>query len=180
MSVDSTRPTGDQLVLAVVAAAATLLVVPVIVVAGDFSLWMAPAAAIAAGFVFARHDSSHGLAALGIVALLWLAARPDALSPWTVVVALLMFTIHTCLALRSTAPPGATLGRVVVTRWLRRSALVAVLTLLVYVAAISLRNLHRSDAEVVLASALALLGGLILLLRQETLESERPGGHDPP
>ena len=174
MSSDDPRPAGDDRRLSALAALATVLVIPVIVVAGHFSLWMAPAAVIAAYAAFTKRDTSHGLAVLGVVALMWMAARPGSLSPWTIVVALLMFTIHTALALQTTAPPGVNLGGAIGLCWLRRSAVVLALTVLVYVAADALQGLHRSDAEVFLAAAFALLGCLVLLLRRETLEGVLP------
>ncbi|MDX6298014.1 MAG: hypothetical protein QOI51_1871 [Nocardioidaceae bacterium] len=175
---DAIRPMGDELVLSVIATVATLLVIPVIVVAGSLNAWMVVVVVLAAAMVYSRRDSAHGLAALGAIALAWIAGRPDPLSPWSVVIALLMFTVHGALALQTTAPPGAGLGRAVVTRWLVRSAVVAGITVVVYVVAVSLDNLHRSDGEAVLAAALALLGGLVLLLRQETLGGRRQGAGD--
>ena len=160
---------GQDQMLAGLAGVATVLVVPVVVVAGDFRAWMALALAIAAAMVATRQDSPHALAALGIIALVWIGARPDDLTPWSLVIALLMFTIHVALAFRTTAPPQATVDRTAVARWLGRCALVVALTGLVYLAALALRNLDRSDAEGVLAVAFALLSGLILVLRHETL-----------
>jgi hypothetical protein len=171
MSADPARRTGDDLVLSAGAAVAVLLVLPVIVVAGTFSFWMAPATLLAAFMVYYRRDSSHALAALGAIALMWVAADPGSLSPWSLPVAVLMLVVHTCLALQTTAPPGADLGRAVRTRWLNRAAVVGLLTALVYLLAVVLQNLHRSDAEIVLAATFALLGCLILLLRRETLDA---------
>ena len=48
MSSDDPRPAGDDRRLSALAALATVLVIPVIVVAGHFTLWMAPATVIAA------------------------------------------------------------------------------------------------------------------------------------
>ena len=148
MSAGDPRRRGDELLLAVAATVATLLTIPLVLLAGTFEFWMIAAVVAAAAMVYARRDSSHGLAALGVVVLVWVAARPDALSPWTVALALLMFTTHAALALQTTAPPGADLGRAVRERWLRRCALVAALTGLVYLVALALRDLHRSGAEV--------------------------------
>lgn len=175
---EAVRPIGDELVLSVIAAVATLLVIPVVVVAANLNAWMVVVVVIAAAMVFSRRDSAHALAALGAIALVWIAAGPNSLSAWSVVIALLMFTVHTALALQTTAPPGAGFGRAVVTRWLVRSAVVAGLTVVVYAAAVSLDDLHRSDGEAVLAAALALLGGLVLLLRRETLGGHRQGARD--
>jgi hypothetical protein len=169
MNPDSTRPRGHELVLAIVGVAAVLAVIPVIVVAGDLDFWMPVAAVVAAAAVFARRDSGHALVALAAVALMWLASGADPASWGTLVVALLMFVTHASLALRTTAPPGAAIGRDAVLRWLARSLLAAVLTGLVYALVYAVRDLERTDAEVILAAALLLLGCLILLLRQATL-----------
>jgi hypothetical protein len=171
MSADPSRRSGADLLLSVCAALAVLLVLPVVIAAGAFSFWMAPATLLAAFMVYHRRDSSHALAALGTLALMWIAADPGTLSPWSVPVALLMLVVHTCLALQTTAPPGAALGRAVWTRWLVRFSVVGLLTILVYLLAVVLQDLHRSDAEIVLAATLALLGCLILLLRRETLDA---------
>jgi len=169
MSTVEVTPPRDQPVLSLLAVAATALVFPVLVLAGDFRIVMVPGMLLAAGLVAAGRDSMHGLAALAIVAVLWVASGPDALTPWSPVLAVLMLTIHATLALRSTLPPGAALGSMLLLRWFWRCVAVVGLTGFVYVVGLALHHLHRGDNEVVAVVALALLGGLVLLLRHETV-----------
>lgn len=167
--------------LAVLAAACLIAVLPVVAVSGGLHLWMAPVLLIAAGLVFARHDTGHGLAALTLVALVWVVSTPDPESAWSLVVALLMFAAHTCLALQATGPPTANLAPAVVRRWLLRSASVAVLTAGTYAVARVMGTLTTAEAEVVLPLALTLLAALVLLLRLEIVsEQPPPPWHDSP
>jgi hypothetical protein len=170
MSTREARPQRDQPVLTAVAVTATLLVFPVLLLAGDFHLVTVPGVVLAAGLVAAGRDSGHALAALLIVAVLWLVSSPDALTPWSLVLAVLMLTTHSAAALRSSLPPGAGIGPLA-GRWLRRGGLVVALTALVYLVGIAVHHLHRGDSEVVVVLALCLLGALVLLLRSETLQS---------
>jgi membrane-bound ClpP family serine protease len=172
MNPDSIRPTGHELVVAIVGVVAVLLVLPVIAAAGNVSWWMVIVALGAAAFVFLRRDSGHGLAALAGITMMWLASDSDPASPWSLAVALLMFTTHTSLALRTTAPPGAPFSSTVVLRWLGRSAVICAVTAVVYLLVFAFRDLQQADAEVILALALAMLGALILLLRSETLDAQ--------
>ncbi|MDP9318433.1 MAG: hypothetical protein M3O94_05035 [Actinomycetota bacterium] len=167
MSTVEVTPPRDQPVLSLLAVAATVLVFPVLVLAGDFRIVMVPGMLLAAGLVAAGRDSMHGLAALAIVAVLWVASGPDALTPWSPVLAVLMLTIHATLALRSALPPGAALGSMLLLRWFWRCVAVVGLTGFVYVVGLALHHLPRGDNEVVVVVALALLGGLVLLLRHE-------------
>jgi len=168
----TTRPAAaapDERMLALASAVAIVLVLPVVLVAGHLALWMVAALGIAAALAYGRRDSWHGLVALAVVALVWIAAEPRTGSLWSLAVALLMFTTHACLALQASAPPGATLGQALQKRWLARSAVVAGATAIVYLAAVAARDLPRSDEETGLAVGLAVVAGLVLLLRQETL-----------
>ena len=171
MNSDSARLTGADLILALTGAAAVLLVLPVIAVAGDFAWWMVLVGVFGAATVYSRRDSGHGLVVLGAVAFMWLVAQPSASSAWNLAVAMLMFTVHITLALRTTAPPGAEMGREVARRWLLRAGLVSVLTTAVYVLVFALRNVRQANLEVVLAVSILALGGLVMLLRAETLDA---------
>lgn len=160
---------GDERMLALASAVAIALVLPVVLVAGHLHVWMVAALAIGAALAYGRRDSWHGLVALAVVALVWIAAQPDPGSVWSLAVALLMFTTHACLAVQATAPPGADLGRALRKRWVARSAVVAGATVSMYVAAVAARHLPHSDAGTGMAVGLVLVAGLVLLLRQETL-----------
>ena len=101
-----------------------------------------------------------------------LGVDPETDMKWTTyAVAMLMFTVHITLALRTTAPPGAEMGREVARRWLLRAGLVSVLTTAVYVLVFALRNVQQANLEVVLAVSILALGGLVMLLRAETLDA---------
>jgi hypothetical protein len=174
MSPAEPRPQRDQPLLTGVAVTSTLLVLPVIVLAGDLSVLTVPGVLLAAGLMAAGRDNARPLAALLIVAGLWLLSGPDAVTPWSLVLATLMLTMHSAVALRSSVPPGAAIGFGVVRGWLQRGALVVAVTALVYLVGIAVNHLERGDSEVVVVLALGLLGGLVLLLRQETLHDNEP------
>lgn len=178
MTLDPDVSGGPERALAVIGAAAILLVLPLEVVAGDVAPWMPVVILMATVLVYVRRDSPHGLIALAVVALSWLVASPDRLTAWTMVVAVLLFTAHTTLAMRTSAPPSAEFGRAVVLRWLGRWAAVVLVTVAVFGLAYAVKNLHRSDGEAVLALTLVLLGALVLLLRAETLDEGTPGADD--
>lgn len=171
MNLDSDRLTGHDLLLAIIGAVAVVLVVPALLLASHVDWWVPPVDLVAALFVFGRRDSVHGLIALAAIALMWIASGAGVSTPWSLVVAFLMFVAHGTLALRTTIPPRARLDRLVVTRWLRRGAAVMALTAAVYLLVFALRDLGQADAEIVLAAALVILGALILLLRAETLDA---------
>lgn len=163
---------GDQRILSAIAVAAVLLMLPVVILAGHFQLVTIPLIVLAALLVAADRDSLYGMAAVGILALLWIAARPATLSPWTLVTALLLFTIHAALALRTTEPPGASLGPVTVRRWVVRCGVVAAVTAGVYGVSLVLHLAQPHNNDIVVVLALVLLGALILLLRHESVEIE--------
>lgn len=170
MSAPEARPPRDQPLLSAAAVAATLLVLPLLAVAGNFHWLMVPGVGLAAALVAAGRDSLHALAALMLVALLWLVADPAPLSPWSLVLAVLMLTAHSAVALRSTVPPGATLDSAITLRWVWRGLAVIGLAVLVYLGGLAVHHLRRADSEVVVVVALVLLGGLVLLLRNETVQ----------
>ncbi len=172
MSEREVRPQRDQPMLTAVAVAATLLALPVILLAGDFRIVILPGVAIAAALVAAGRDTAHALGGLLILALLWVVSSPDADTPWSVVMATLMLTIHSAAALRSSLPPGASIGTELARRWLLRGGLVAGLTVLVYAVGIAVHHLDQGDSEVIVVLALCLVGGLVLLLRSETLHEQ--------
>ncbi len=174
MSTPPAPRSRDRAVLALLPTVAVISVLPVVVVAGRLQVWMVPAVVLAAASSYARPDSAGGLVALGVVALVWLAARPGGGSAWTLVVALLMFTAHACLSLQSTAPPGAAFDPVVKVRWLARSAVVTGLTAAIYVAALGFRHLPHTSTQLAPALSLALIAGVALLLRREALGGRTP------
>lgn len=163
----------DQPVLVLVAVTAVLLALPVVLLAGEVHLVAVPGVFLAAALIAAGRDSLHAGVALAIVVLLWLMARPNAVSPWSLVLALLMLTAHAAVALRSSVPPGAPLDRGVVLRWVGRGLAVTGITGLVYLVGLAVHQLNRGDNQLIVVAAPALLGGLILLLRHETVE-DRP------
>lgn len=169
MSSGYVEPPRDHPALLMVAVGATVLVLPLLAMAGDIRAVTVPGIIMAALLVAAGRDSMGALAALGIVTLLWVSSTPRDLTAWSLVLALLMMTIHAAVALRSTAPPGAALGSTVLLRWLGRFAVVMGVTGLAYVLALGLDHLHGGGNQIVVAAALAFLGGLVLLLRHETL-----------
>jgi hypothetical protein len=163
------RPDRDQPGLALLAVAATVLVLPVLVLAGDFRGADLPGIVLAAALVAVRRDTAHATVALLIVAVLWLHSSPAAVTPWSVVMATLMLTMHSATALRSSIPPRALVGSTLARRWLRRGAVVTGLTMLVYLLSVALHQLNRGSSELVLVLTLCLVVGLVLLLRSETL-----------
>jgi hypothetical protein len=171
MTQQEVRPQRDQPVLTMIAVSATLLALPVILLAGEFRIVMLPGIVLAAALVAAGRDTAHALAGLLIVALLWLLSDPDPVTPWSVALAILMLTSHSAVALRSSLPPGAPIGSALARRWLGRGAVVGGLTVLVYLAGLAVHHLNRGDSEVVVVLALCLVGGLVLLLRSETLHN---------
>lgn len=169
MSTGYVDPPRDHPVLVAVAVASIVLVLPVIALAGNIRGVTVPGIILAAVLVAAGRDSVGALAGLGLVVLLWVVSTPRTLTPWSVVLAVLMLTTHAAVALRSSAPPGARLGSTVLLRWLRRWAAVMGVTGLAYLLALALDKLHHGGSQVVVGLALGLLGVLVLLLRRETL-----------
>jgi hypothetical protein len=163
------RPDRDQPGLALLAVAATVLVLPVLALAGDFRGADLPGIGLAAVLVAARRDTAHATVALLIVAVLWLHSSPAAVTPWTLVMAVLMLTMHSATALRSSIPPRALVGSIVARRWLRRGAIVTGITGLVYLVSVALHQLDRGSSEMVVVLTLCLVVALVLLLRNETL-----------
>ncbi len=174
MTTREPRPQRDQPVLTAIAVAAALLVLPLIAIAGDFGIFDLPGIALAAGLVAGGRDTTRPLAGLLVIALLWVGSGPSEITAWTLVLATLMLTIHCAVALRDSVPGGARIGRELAVRWLQRGGLVVAVTALVYLAGIAVHHLGRGDSEVVVALALCLLVGLILLLRNETVQDQQP------
>jgi len=179
MIVREVRPQPDQPRLAALAVAATILALPVLMFAGGFSLVSLAGVALAAGLVAAGRDSAHALGALLVLGFLWLNSGANPVTPWTLVMALLMLTIHASVGLRASLPPGAQLGRDLALRWLRRGALVLAITALVYLLGVAVHEVDRGAHDLIAVLAMVLLGGLVLLLRSETLGGARPPTRDP-
>jgi hypothetical protein len=174
MTVREAKPPRDQPVLSAIAVGATLLVLPVLLLAGDFRVVTLPGLLLALALVAAGRDTLHTLLALAMIAVLWVASRPDPLTPWSLVFATLMVTIHSAVALKSSLPPGAVPDRRIALRWLLRGAVVIALAAVVYLVGIAVHHQHRGKSEVVVVLALALLGALVLLLRDETVQDAPP------
>lgn len=179
MSASDAKPPRDQPALSAVAVVAVLLVLPVVALASHVGLLTVPAVLVAALLVGARHDSGHALAALLLVTLAWVASRPDALSPWSLVLAVLMLTTHCAVALRSSLPPGAPPDRLIVLRWLRRMGCVVAVTTAVYLAGIAVHRVHSGGSELVVVLALLVVAVLVLVLRDETVREETVGPRRP-
>jgi hypothetical protein len=162
-------PPRDQPVLTAVAVAAVALCLPVLVLGGAFRAVMVPGVVLAAALMAAGRETLHALAGLAIVALLWVTADPAAMTPWNLVLAVLMTTGHAAAALRSSVFPGAWLDPVIVRRWLRRGLAVSGLTTVVYLIGLAMQHLDHNGGETVPFVALLLLAGLILVLRRETI-----------
>jgi hypothetical protein len=166
---DRDRSGASDLALTLVAVVAILLMIPVVDLAGHMDPWALFLILAAAVMVISRRDSLRATFALGAMGVIWLGDGPATLSAWTLVVAVLLFTAHTSLAMGSCSPPAGSLGRAVVLRWLGRWAVVVVITAAVFGLARLIQNLHKSDAEIIVALAFVVLVGLVLLLRNETL-----------
>ena len=167
------RTPSDHPALVGVAVGSTVLTLPVMALAGQASLATVPGVLLAAVLVAFGRDAANALVSMGIVALLWAASAPPPLSPWSLVLALLLLTTHAAVALRSTAPPGAALDGVLLVRWFARCAVVSAITGAAFVVALALDHLHHGGSQVLVTGALVLLGGLVLLLRHETLRQGR-------
>jgi len=174
MRPSSAREPRDQPLLSLVAVIAVVLLLPLLIVAGSFHWVMVPGVLLAAALMSAGRDSLHALVGLAVVALLWLLAEPAPLSPWSLVLAVLMLTAHSAVALRSTVPPGAAPDRAIMARWAWRGLAVTGLGAFGYLLALVVHHLQRVDSEVVVAAVLVLLGTFVLLLRHETLGGGAP------
>ncbi|MGI8701965.1 MAG: hypothetical protein ACR2JU_12310 [Nocardioidaceae bacterium] len=157
--------------LPLLSAVPVLLVLPVAAVAGSVALWMGVAVFLAAGLAYREPDSGRGAFALGLAAAVWVFAGPEALSAWSLVVALLLLTSHAALALRATAAPATDFGGEVLRRWGLRSTAVAAVTAVGYVVAAAVGSLPRSSTGAAVAVGLVLLAGLVVLLRHETVKA---------
>lgn len=171
MTTREVTPPRDQPVLTAIAIGSMALVLPVLLLAGDFRLVTVPGVLLATALVATGRDTLHALGALVIVSVLWLASHADHLTPWSLVVAALMLTAHSAVALRSCLPPSAAISREIGIHWVRRCAVVLAVTGLVYLLGISVHQLHRGDSQTLVVLALVLVGGLVLLLRRETIRT---------
>lgn len=169
MTTSDELPPRDQPVLSAIAVAAMLLMLPVLLLAGDLRLLTIPGVLLAAALVAGGRDTLHALAALAVVSILWLTSHADTLTPWSVMAAALMLTTHGAVALRSSVPPGAAIEREIGVRWVRRGAGVLALTAVVYLVGVGVHQLRPGTSELVVVIALVLGGVLVLLLRSETV-----------
>lgn len=166
---DSLRVETERPWLPVLSALPLALVLPVVALAATVSPWMVVALLFAAAIVYHQPDSARGTAAIALTAAVWVLAGPDATSAWSLVVALLLLASHSVLALRATAPPTVEFDADILSRWLSRAGVIAGITAVVWLAAVGADRLPRSSAAAAVAIGLALVAGLALLLRQETV-----------
>ena len=86
----------------------------------------------------------------------WIALLPDRASPWSVVVAALLYLFHTATALMAMTPGGATIDRATLWRYTARSGVIA-LTLAVTWGIVELFAGRHAPGNAVLTGAVVLL-----------------------
>ena len=103
---------------------------------------------------------------LGLGAL-WAISVPDTLSAWTLLAALDLLVLHLACTLASYGPPQLVLGRPLFLLWAGRAALMAAVTVLVWLGGEVLGALDPAATGLVTAAALAMLiGWTVLLMRR--------------
>lgn len=173
---DRLRLETERPLLPVLSALPLVLVLPVVALTATAQGWMVVALLIAAASVYGAPDSTRGAFGIGLTAAVWVLAGPDSVSWGSLVVALLLLTSHSVLALRSTAPPTVEFGEDIVRRWLQRAGGVAAVTAGVWLAALGVDRLARTLTAAGVAVGLLLVGGLALLLRLETVRGSEDRG----
>lgn len=164
-----TAAVGSDDLLAVLAGMSIALAVLPLGFAGHLQPWMVVVVVILALVVGARHGSAEGLVGELLVVFMWLVSRPDPVSAWTPVLALLLLVNHMSLALLESAPPGAPFGRDVVRRWLGQGAVVAAVTLAAFGGTALVRNLDVTGSVLIVAAGLFFFAVMILVLRSDAL-----------
>jgi hypothetical protein len=124
----------------------------------------------------ARPATHTALAVMIVVTWQWLVTTDDRMSPLVIGVACLLFAFHTIVALLATVPITAGVEAAIGRRWGRRSALVVIATVAMWLA-VALMDQRRADGSV----ALTLLGFVtvtVLVLglgtRRRTIGNRQP------
>lgn len=93
----------------------------------------------------------------------WLATVDTVTTPWVVVVAIGLHANHGATALLALVPPSARVPRRLAVRWVARSAVVAVVTVVVWGVVLVAKTWDLAGSAPLTALAMAVVGGLAAL-----------------
>lgn len=116
-------------------------------------------------------DSNLGFGLIIVQALHWIATVDDRRTPWLLVAALAIAAFHTAMAASGVSAPAARWSRPMRSRWARRLALVAMITVAAWAVELSLTTTDLAGSALVLAASLVMLTLAALALRARSLSS---------
>jgi len=112
-----------------------------------------------------RPDSHTAAVVMAIVVWQWLASIDDAMTPWVIALAALLFVFHAAVALMAVAPVSAEIEWSVLVRWVRRGVVVVGATAAMW-ALVAVMNERRAAGNVALTVVgLLVLTALVLVMR---------------
>ncbi len=123
---------------------------------------------LSAGTAF-RPDSHFAVTLMALLVLIWLALVSDDLTPWTLVAALSLLSLHTAVAFATIAAPDALRCAATTRRWLRRYVVLAVLTASVWLLARGVHELGPSHSVALTLPAFAIVGTVLWVVRERSL-----------
>lgn len=166
---------GRAVIRAMILGSAVVAVVSHLFAAPGTAWWPGMVALPLAALTLLSPDSARGLLFLGWYAVWWLLSDPDEATPWALVAALSVLVFHSAVAFTASGPVGQLADRGTVVRWLGDVAIVAAVTIGVWVLVVSLHESTRTP-EALVGLSLLLVVGLVWLARGATPESQPSEG----
>jgi hypothetical protein len=174
------RASGQQVVLRLLALAAGVAWVPLCLAAGgDFHPLLTIAMVVLALAAALVPDSVAPMFTVLALGGFWAVYVPETLSAWTLVAAADLLVLHLACTLASYGPPQLVLDRAMLRLWGARGAVLLAGTTLAWAAARVLAGLALEPSGLLMAAALVvLLGWLVLLMsRLLTRDAAEPSEH---
>ncbi len=117
-----------------------------------------------AGAAITQPDSHVAIAVPVVVVWHWTASTGSFSGAWALVVGLCLFAFHTVVSLMATTPPGATIDRRSGATWLRRSLMVVLATIGVWLLVVLVEQRQFAGNATVTATGFVAATSLMVLL----------------
>ena len=168
------RVTAQRWTLAAVAVAAAVAASAVTAAASGDEVGLLVVLLLGVATVAVIRPDSHAALLVEVVVIgQWLAGTDDVIDPAVVAVAALLFVFHAIVALMAVTPSSAVVDRVLLWRWLHRSAYVLVATGAMWLAVVVIEDRRAPGSAQLTFLAFVALAACTLAIRSL---SARPAG----
>lgn len=120
-----------------------------------------------------RPDTHTALVVVVVVGWHWLATVDDVDTPWLPFASVCLLVYHAVIALSANVPTGGDVPASVIGRWMRRTAVVGVATVVVWGLVVLFERRAAPGNAVLTAAALVLVAAGAVMIRSRSLEQPR-------